>query len=50
MVTRVGRTSIPITSSTAQHELPPHLAATPKIIKSWSRQDDWNELGEMAVN
>ncbi|MGE3907995.1 MAG: putative quinol monooxygenase [Chloroflexota bacterium] len=34
---------------TAQQELPPHLAATPKIINFVVEQDGWNELGEMAV-
>ena len=33
----------------AQRDLPPHLAATPKIINFVVPQDDWNELGEMAV-
>ena len=33
----------------AQKELPPHLAGTPKIINFVVPQDDWNELGEMAV-
>ena len=34
---------------TAQRELPPHLAATPRIINMVIPQDDWSELGEMAV-
>lgn len=34
----------------AQRDLPPHLQATPKIISQSIDQDDWNELGEMAVN
>jgi quinol monooxygenase YgiN len=34
---------------TAQRELPPHLAATPKIVHFVVPQDDWSELGEMAV-
>jgi len=34
---------------TARRELPPHLAATPKIINFVVPQDEWNELGEMAV-
>ena len=33
----------------AQQDLPPHLVATPKIISQDLDQDDWNELGEMAV-
>ena len=34
---------------TAQRELPPHLAATPHIVNMVVPQDDWSELGEMAV-
>jgi len=33
----------------AQQDLPPHLAATPKIVSQTVEQDDWSELGEMAV-
>jgi quinol monooxygenase YgiN len=33
----------------AQKTLPPHLAETPKIINVTIPQDDWSELGEMAV-
>ena len=33
----------------AQQDLPPHLAATPKIVSQSVDQDDWSELGEMAV-
>ena len=33
----------------AQRELPPHLVATPKIVNFVIPQDDWSELGEMAV-
>lgn len=33
----------------AQRELPPYLAATPRIINVELDQDDWSELGEMAV-
>ena len=33
----------------AQKTLPPHLAATPKIVNVTVEQDDWSELGEMAV-
>jgi quinol monooxygenase YgiN len=33
----------------AQQDLPPHLAATPKIVSQTVDQDDWSELGEMAV-
>ena len=34
----------------AQQDLPPHLAATPKIVSQTVDQDGWSELGEMAVN
>ena len=34
----------------AQQDLPPHLVATPKIISQTVDQDDWSELGELAVN
>ncbi len=34
---------------TAQRELPPHLVATPRIVNFVVPQDDWSELGEMAV-
>jgi quinol monooxygenase YgiN len=34
----------------AQQELPPYLAATPKIISQTVDQDDWSELGELAVD
>lgn len=33
----------------AQQHLPAYLAATPKIVSQSVDQDDWNELGEMAV-
>jgi quinol monooxygenase YgiN len=33
----------------AQRTLPPHLAATPRIISQTVDQDDWSELGELAV-
>ena len=33
----------------AQQDLPRHLVATPKIISQTVDQDDWSELGEMAV-
>jgi quinol monooxygenase YgiN len=33
----------------ARQELPPHLAETPRIINMTIPQDDWSELGEMAV-
>jgi quinol monooxygenase YgiN len=33
----------------AQQALPPHLAQTPKIVNVTVAQDDWSELGEMAV-
>ena len=34
----------------AQQKLPPHLAATPKIISQTVDQQDWSELGEMSVD
>jgi quinol monooxygenase YgiN len=33
----------------ARQSLPPHLAATPKIVNVTIPQQDWSELGEMAV-
>ena len=33
----------------AQQTLPPHLAATPRIVNFEVPQDDWSELGELAV-
>jgi quinol monooxygenase YgiN len=33
----------------AQRTLPPHLTATPRIVNVKVPQDDWSELGEMAV-
>ena len=33
----------------AQQTLPRYLAATPKIVNFTVPQDDWSELGEMAV-
>ena len=33
----------------AQATLPPHLAATPKVVHFQLEQDDWSELGEMRV-
>jgi quinol monooxygenase YgiN len=33
----------------AQQSLPPHLAATPRIINMEIAQDDWSLLGELAV-
>ncbi len=33
----------------AQQSLPPHLVHTPKIISQTVDQDDWSELGELAV-
>ena len=35
---------------TAQQALPPHLVRTPKIVNMTIDQDDWSELGEMAVS
>ncbi|MER7892897.1 putative quinol monooxygenase [Micromonospora sp. NPDC094482] len=34
---------------TAQRTLPPHLAETPRIVNTTIPQNDWSELGEMAV-
>jgi|SRR4051794_7127669 len=34
---------------TAQKELPPHLAETPRIVNFEVPQNDWSELGEMRV-
>ncbi|GAA3579385.1 putative quinol monooxygenase [Amycolatopsis ultiminotia] len=34
---------------TAQRELPPYLAETPRIVNAKVDQDDWSELGELAV-
>lgn len=34
---------------TAQRTLPPHLAETPRIVNFEVLQDDWSELGEIAV-
>lgn len=36
--------------SVATAELPKYLAATPKIINTTVEQDEWSELGEMAVD
>lgn len=33
----------------AQQDLPPHLAETPRIVNFTIPQDDWSELGELAV-
>lgn len=33
----------------AQATLPRYLAATPKIVSQTVDQDDWSDLGEMAV-
>lgn len=33
----------------AQRELPPYLAETPRIVNAKVDQDDWSELGELAV-
>ena len=34
---------------TAQQTLPRHLAETPRIVNFSVPQDDWSELGELAV-
>jgi quinol monooxygenase YgiN len=33
----------------ARKTLPPHLAATPRIVNATIPQDDWSPLGEMSV-
>ena len=33
----------------AQRDLPPHLVQTPRIVNFTVPQDDWSELGELAV-
>ena len=33
----------------ARETLPPHLAETPRIVNMTIPQNDWSELGEMAV-
>ncbi|MGI8760674.1 MAG: putative quinol monooxygenase [Jatrophihabitantaceae bacterium] len=33
----------------AQRELPPHLRETPRIVSVSVPEQDWSELGEMAV-
>jgi quinol monooxygenase YgiN len=33
----------------AQRDLPPHLAETPRIVNVTVDQDDWSDLGELAV-
>ena len=33
----------------AQQTLPPHLVETPRIVNIEIPQDDWSELGELAV-
>jgi quinol monooxygenase YgiN len=34
----------------AQQDLPAHLAQTPRIVNMKVPQDDWSQLGEMAVS
>jgi quinol monooxygenase YgiN len=34
----------------AQKSLPPHLVETPRIVNFAVPQDDWSELGELAVD
>jgi len=36
--------------NTARQTLPPHLAATPRIVNATIPQETWSELGEMAVD
>ncbi len=33
----------------ARQTLPPHLSETPRIVNAVIDQNDWSELGEMAV-
>jgi len=33
----------------AQRDLPPHLVETPRVVNAALPQDDWSELGELAV-
>ena len=33
----------------AQQDLPSHLAETPRIVNATLPQEDWSELGELAV-
>ena len=33
----------------AQRDLPPHLVETPRVVNATLPQDDWSELGELAV-
>jgi quinol monooxygenase YgiN len=33
----------------AQRDLPAHLVRTPRIVNATVPQDDWSELGELAV-
>ncbi len=33
----------------AQQTLPPHLVETPRVVNFNVPQDDWSQLGEMAV-
>jgi quinol monooxygenase YgiN len=33
----------------AQRTVPPHLVETPRVVNMMLDQDDWSELGEMAV-
>ena len=34
----------------AQRHLPPHLAATPRVVNATVPGTEWSELGEMAVD
>jgi len=34
----------------AQQTLPPYLVSTPRVVSTSVDQDDWSELGEMAVD
>jgi len=33
----------------AQRDLPAHLVETPRVVNATLPQDDWSELGELAV-
>jgi len=43
-------TSSPRISRRPSKNLPPHLAETPRIVNAKIDQDDWSELGELAVH
>src|SRR3982750_3223324 len=45
-----GAPGQPAPSPAAQKELPPHLVETPRIVNVTVPQQDWSELGELAVD